>query len=211
MAVTAPAPPPAAASLGWDTEVFAVRGDDRAHLRERVAALTDFLRRHPDVSPADLAFTLAGDLADGGARLAVVADSTPDLLKKLGRAADRLADASCKQIRDGAGVYFADTPLYTQGTLALLFPGEGAQYPGMLADLCGVFPEVEETFAWCDRIAEEAGKPEASLRRIVHPAADATPAEKAAAEAELRKLGASIFGVLLADLAVTRVLENLRV
>ena len=82
-----------------------------------------------------------------------LARSTADLLKKLTRAADRLADPACKQIRDAAGVYFADAPLYTQGTLALLFPGEGAQYSGMLADLCGVFPEVEDTFAWCDRIA----------------------------------------------------------
>ena len=211
MAVTAPAPRPAAPSLGWDTEVFAVRGDDRGHLRQRVAALADFLQRHPNVAPADVAFTLASDLAPGGSRLAVVAGSTPDLLKKLGRAADRLADPKCKQVRDAAGVYFAETPLYTQGTLALLYPGEGAQYPGMLADLCGVFPEVEETFAWCDRIAENAGRPEASLRHILHPPASATPAEKAAAEAELRKLGASIFGVLVADLAVTRVLENLRV
>jgi malonyl CoA-acyl carrier protein transacylase len=191
--------------------VFALRGGDRAHLRQRALALADFLRRHPDVTPADLAFTLASDLAPDGARLAVVADSTADLLKKLARAADRLADPNCQHVRDAAGVYFAAAPLYTQGTLALLYPGEGAQYPNMLADLCGVFPEVEDTFAWCDRIAEEAGKPEASLRRILHPPADATAAEKAAAEAELRKLGPSIFGVLVADLAVTRVLENLRV
>src|SRR5438552_546380 len=139
MAVTAPAPRPATPSLGWDTEVFALRGDDRSHLRERTAALADFLRRHPGATPADLAFTLATDLAPGGARLAVVADSAADLLKKLARAADRLADPNCQHIRDAAGAYFADTPLYTQGTLALLYPGEGAQYSNMLADLCGVF------------------------------------------------------------------------
>jgi malonyl CoA-acyl carrier protein transacylase len=211
MAVTAAAPRSTTPSLGWDTEVFALRGDDRAHLRERALALAEFLRRHPGVTPADLAFTLATDLAPGGARLAAVADSTADLLKKLGRATDRLADPNCQQVRDAAGVYFAEAPLYTQGTLALLYPGEGAQYTNMLADLCGVFPEVEDTFAWCDRIAEEAGRPESSLRRILHPPAGATADEKAAAEAELRKLGASIFGVLVADLAITRVLENLRV
>src|SRR5438067_5042221 len=211
MPATLTAPPSAAPSLGWDSEVFALRGDDRRHLCDRAAALADFLRRHPDASAADLAFTLAGELPPGGSRLSVVADSAADLLKKLTRAADRLADPSCTQIRDAAGVYFAEAPLFTQGTLALLYPGEGAQYLDMLADLCGVFPEVGETFAWCDRIAEEAGKPETSLRRILHLPPGAPPEEKVAAEAELRKLGASIFGVLIADLAITRVLENLRV
>src|SRR5207237_5222096 len=121
------------------------------------------------------------------------------------RAADRLADPGCKHVRDAAGVYYFSAPLFQQGSLALLFPGEGAQYPNMLADLCGVFPEVEETFAWCDRLAAEAGRPEAPLRRVLHP----PPGHEAAAEAELRKLGPSIFGVLVADLAVTRVLRNL--
>ena len=73
-------------------------------------------------------------------------------------------DPKCQQIRDAAGVYFFDQPLSAQGSLALLFPGEGAQYPNMLADLCGVFPEVEETFAWCDRLAAEAGRAVAAPR-----------------------------------------------
>ena len=208
MPVTATAPPshrPPSAPA-WDSEVFVLHGDGRPHLRERVLGLTAFLDRLPDVAPPDLAATLAADLQPGGARLAVVAATAADLAAKLRRAADRLADPRCVHIRDTAGIYFTDRPLYAPGSLAILFPGEGAQYPGMLADLCGVFPEVEETFAWCDRIAAEAGRPEDSLRRVLHPA----PEDRAAAEAELRKLGPSIFGVLIADLAVARVLQNLR-
>ena len=81
----------------------------------------------------------------------------------------------------------------------------------MLADLCGVFPEVEEAFAMCDRLAEEAGRPGESLRRVLHLPPDATDADKAAAEAELRGLGPSIFGVLLADQAIFHVLQNLQI
>ena len=207
MVVTATAPAPRVAATGWDSEVFVLRGDARAHLREQTLALAAFIERQPGVALADLAATLAGRLQPGGSRLAIVAASATDLVAKLRRAAERLANPDCKQIRDTGGVYFAETPLYTQGTLALLFPGEGAQYTDMLLDLCGVFPEVEETFAWCDRLAAEAGKPETSLRRILHPAA----ADRAAAEAELRKLGPSIFGVLVADQAIFHVLENLQV
>ncbi|MDB5306284.1 MAG: fabD 1 [Gemmataceae bacterium] len=208
--LTAPQPRPATPTTGWDTEVVVVRGDDRARLRDRAVALAGFVERHPGIALADLAATLTAELAPGGARLAVVAASPADLVTKLRRAADRLADPTCRQVRDTGGVYFFAAPLADQGTVALLFPGEGAQYLNMLADLCGVFPEVEETFAWCDEIAANAGRPEASLRRMLHLPAGATPEDRTKAEAQLRQLGPSIFGVLVADQAIYRVLQNLQ-
>lgn len=205
----APAPRVAPPLSGWDTRLFVLRGDSREDLRERVLELATSVERNPAGDLADLAATLAAELQPGGSRLAVVAGSAADLMTKLRRAADRLADPKCRQIRDAAGAYFSDTPLFTQGTLALLFPGEGAQYPDMLADLCGVFPEVEQTFAWSDRIAAAAGQ--TSLRSMLHLPPDASPVARAAAEAELRQLGPSIFGVLIADQAIYAVLQNLRV
>ena len=44
------------------------------------------------------------------------------------------------------------------GGLAFLFPGEGSQYPGMLADLCIHFPEVRRLFDTADRIARDLGE-----------------------------------------------------
>ena len=44
------------------------------------------------------------------------------------------------------------------GGLAFLFPGEGSQYPGMLADLCFHFPEVRRLFDTADRIARDLGE-----------------------------------------------------
>ncbi len=195
---------------GWDTEVFVLRADDRATLRERVLALAAHVEA-AHVELPEVAASLAAELQPGGARLAVVAGSHADLIARLTRAAERLADPKFKQIRDANGVYYFDAPLGAQGTVALLFPGEGAQYLNMLLDLCGVFPEVEETFAWCDQLAEEVGKPETSLRRVLHLAPDATADDRAAAEVALRGLGPSIFGVLLADQAIYRVIQNLQV
>jgi malonyl CoA-acyl carrier protein transacylase len=199
-----PHSPAAPARTGWDTRLFALRGEDRPDLIARAKHLASH-----DFDFVETAAALAADLAPGGSRLAVIASDEADLRKKLTRAVERLADPKCKQIRDAAGVYFFEHPLGEVGTLALLYPGEGAQYPDMLLDLCGVFPEVEETFAWCDRLAAEAGRPEDSLRRILHLPPDATPEQRADAEFKLRQLGPSIFGVLLADQAITRVLENL--
>ena len=49
-------------------------------------------------------------------------------------------------------------PLGREGTLAFLFPGEGSQYPGMLADLCPHFPELRAVLDTADRIARESGE-----------------------------------------------------
>ncbi len=203
-------PPPAAAAPGWDTEVVLLTAPDRAALAVAARALGDAAAA-PGFSLPALAAELAERFVPVGAVLAVVSGSPADLVAKLRRAADRLDDPNCQQVRDTNGVYYFARPLGLEGSVALLFPGEGAQYLNMLADLCGVFPEVEETFAWCDQLAAEAGTPEASLRRLLHQPADATDEQKAEAEAELRKLGPSIYAVLLADLALVRVLSNLQI
>lgn len=199
-------PAPAHAATAWDTRLVLLSAPDRAALAE---AARDLAARADAQPLADLGAATAAH-AHTGARLAVVASSEADLRAKLARAADRLADPKTKQVRDSNGTYYFAEPLGAQGTVALLFPGEGAQYLNMLADLCAAFPEVEDTFAWCDRLAADAGKPEASLRRVLHLSPGASESERAAVEAELRGLGPSIFGVLLADQAIYRLLTNLR-
>lgn len=199
-----------AAPGAWETEAFVLRGPDRARLAERALALARFLEANPCTNPTDLAATLAAESGTVAVTLGLVASTIDDLRTKLTRAAGRLADPTCKQIRDSAGIYYFDRPLYAEGTLALLYPGEGAQYLGMLADLCEPFPEVEGTFAWCDQLAIDSGKPEQSIRKALHLPANATAEQKALAEAELRKIGPSLLGVLGADLAMTQLLQQLR-
>ncbi len=192
-----------------ETEAVILRASNRNDLLRRLEVLANFLEHQPETHLVDLAATLASEPAEPGATLGLVASSVADLRAKVTRASGRLGDPACKQIRDSAGVYYFDRPLFTEGTLALLYPGEGAQYLGMLADLCGDFPEVEETFAWCDRLAVDAGHPEKSIRRMLHLPPDASPERRAAAEAELRQIGPSLLGVLVADLAVTQLLQKL--
>jgi malonyl CoA-acyl carrier protein transacylase len=49
------------------------------------------------------------------------------------------------------GIYFTEAAPETPRPLAFLFPGQGAQYPGMLAELCCHFPAVREWFERLDR------------------------------------------------------------
>ena len=67
------------------------------------------------------------------------------------------------------------SPWARRRKLAFLFPGEGAQYPNMLADLCLHFPEVRECFDQIDRVY--FGHP-----RGYCPATTSSPGPRAAAE-----------------------------
>ena len=193
----------------WPTELFVLCGEARPDLRRKAASLADYLERTPEVCLQDLGYTLNTTLAPGGSRLALVAGSAADLKTRLGRAAERLADPGCRQIQDSLGIYWFERPLYPEGRVALLFPGEGAQYLNMLKDLQAGFPEVREPFDEADRLALRAGRPERTLSRLLFLADDAGAEERERAEGELRKLGNAMFSVLFADLAVLALLRRL--
>jgi malonyl CoA-acyl carrier protein transacylase/phosphopantetheinyl transferase (holo-ACP synthase) len=194
----------------WETEVFVLRGDDRAELRRRVHSLADYLARHPSIELKDLAFTLNAPLAPGGSRLAIVAESAADLQAHLGRAAERLADPRCKSIKDTRGCYYFEEPLHPQGKLALLFPGEGGQYLNMLCDLLPHFPEVRAHFDQCDRLSLKGGRPR-PIRTALFLSEQATAEERIEAERELWRLNNAIAGILIADWSIYLLLRELGV
>ncbi len=146
----------------WEAEVCILGADSPAALIEVVRHLMTRLGTDGDIPAestriADLAFSLNTDLTTSGeptpSRLAIVASSAVDLKDKLGRAEKKLsAPGGCRQIRDGSGIYYNSEPMAREGKLAFLFPGEGSQYPNMLADLCLHFPEVRECFDQIDRV-----------------------------------------------------------
>jgi acyl transferase domain-containing protein/phosphopantetheinyl transferase len=145
----------------WETEAILLWASDRGGLIERARELLDWLKRSPREALRDVAYSvnsLRGH-APGGARLGLVAASLDDLAQRLEAVVPRLANTGTREIRDGRGVYYWDEPLYAAGAprLAFLFPGEGSQYPGMLADMCVHFPEVRRLFDAADRIARELG------------------------------------------------------
>jgi len=146
----------------WDTEAILFSARDRSHLIEQARELLSRLKDNTRYTLLDVAYSQNSrrDQLPGGARLGLVASSIEDLAVRLAAVLPRLADPACRSIRDGRGVYFWDEPLLGAGPagLAFLFPGEGSQYPGMLADLCIHFPEVRRLFDTADRIARDLGE-----------------------------------------------------
>ncbi len=146
----------------WETEAILLSAPDRPSLVERARELIGWLERRPSAKLKDVAYTIncVGEQPPGPERLGLVASSVSDLIGRLRSLVGRLEDRACRTIRDGRGAYYWEQPLLGSGArgLAFLFPGEGSQYPGMLADLCFHFPEVRRLFDTGDRIALELGE-----------------------------------------------------
>lgn len=221
--VGSPAPdralPPLAHLPARESEVCVLEAATRGDLLARMGHLARFLGSvprdragsEPDAfSLADLAWTLNSSVQAGveTQRVAIVAGSLADLGAKLERAATRMADPRCRQIKDVSGIYFASEPLGRAGTTAFLFPGEGAQYPNMLADLCLHIPEVRACFDRTDRLLR--GHPRGYLPSdYIFPRASCSDDERAWAERQLMRMDGAIEAVLTANQAILGVLERL--
>ena len=187
----------------WDSEVCVLESDSPHGLAELATRLADTLTRPVPYTLTDLAYSLSTRLGrvERPLRLAVVATSLADLASKLTKAAQRLAEPDCRRIRTVTGTYFAADPLARAGTLAFLFPGEGAQYAGMLADLCLNFPQVREVFDRVDRRhGGEADGDRPSDHIFPRPAFSA--ADRTAADARLNDMDTAVDVVLAANTAL---------
>ncbi|WP_160163302.1 type I polyketide synthase, partial [Nitrolancea hollandica] len=202
----------------WESEVCILEGATRGDLLEQANRLARFLdsalageySAEPAFSLTDLAASLNQRLSQAGTnvRLALVATSVEDLWQKLSRAMKRLADPGCRRIKDVSGIYFNAEPLGQDSRLAFLFPGEGSQYPNMLADLCLHFPEVRECFDRSDRIC--AGNSRGyGLSDIVFPRPSFSDEQRQWAETRLMQMDSAVEAVLTGNLAMYALLKRL--
>lgn len=101
----------------------------------------------------------------GPARLAIVAADRADLVRKLEAALKHLSKESSSSLQTRNGLYYEPSPI--EGKTAFLFPGEMAQYPGMMMDALMAYPEMR---GWFDLVASLfAGQREARLEDVAFP------------------------------------------
>ncbi|MDB5039454.1 MAG: Beta-ketoacyl synthase, partial [Candidatus Eremiobacteraeota bacterium] len=137
------APEPAHGLDAWPAELFVFRGETAAEAQAAIAQLQSLLAANESAGRPwhlrDLARTLAASEAERGnaraAQVALVATDLDDLAAKL--------TAAPFETRDDVFVRNAATG----GEVAFLFPGQGSQRPGMLADLFVAFPRLRELLA----------------------------------------------------------------
>lgn len=138
------------------SRLVVTRAGTRAALRQNLEEIARHVAELNARDLTELQGIIGTQSSDGDYCVAIVCDSTDDLLRKIDRAAKQLADDGRRRIQDRSGIYFQEERL-GGAKLAVLFPGEGSQYPGALADLAPEFPEVaalvarrsaEETSMW---------------------------------------------------------------
>lgn len=188
----------------WPCELVVVSAQSRLALQSRCQALANWWEKSVEVQPLDFAANTARE--KGECRLAMVVSSRADGVKKLRHAAKLLGEAHKERIQDRSGVFWYAEPLAKQGRVAFVFPGEGAQYPHMLADLCRHFPEVRHEFDLADAafVSRPGGE---SLSRAIFP----LPGEVERAEAKLLGMGGAVTSVTLAGRALKKLLDYLGV
>lgn len=155
------APGPAPTPRHWAEELVILSAAAPADLAIRARALAADAARHVSLSLSELALAAAATAGSGPSRMAVVASSREDLIDKLGKAAERL-EAGKTSLKMRSGVFAEAAPL--PGKLAFIFPGEGAQYQGMLQAALTVLPQAREWFDFWDGLfPDRAFPPSASV------------------------------------------------
>ena len=180
----AAAPPPPAPSRGPTLVLLSAR--TKASLDRATARLADRLEADPSLDLADAAFTLAAGRRRFAERRAVVCASREDAVEALRSPARRLGAAS-----DRSGT-----------KVAFLFPGGGAQYPGMASDLYRSEPAFRARVDEC--LALLRTRESLDLRPLMFPVAGA----EAAAAAELLRPSLALPALLTIELALAELLRS---
>jgi acyl transferase domain-containing protein/phosphopantetheinyl transferase len=194
----------------WDSEVYILEASSQQELAAAAEELFAAISTASTLPPADLAFTLARELGEQGAsrRLAIVARTLEDLQGKLHQAAEKLRDPDCARIKTTSGIYYEAEPLGPTGKTVFVFPGEGAQYPGMLAELCLSFDEAREAFDRIDRLYAEHPRGHV-LSDWVFPRPAFSDQERSDTQARLMELDIAVEAVLTGNAAVHAVVRRL--
>jgi acyl transferase domain-containing protein/NAD(P)H-dependent flavin oxidoreductase YrpB (nitropropane dioxygenase family)/NAD(P)-dependent dehydrogenase (short-subunit alcohol dehydrogenase family) len=169
----ASAPP---AAKHWPTELLLWRRADQQSLAEAVRQCHQALVQGAQPQLADLALSVwktnpVGPISKRPA-LAIIASSVADLKDKLAVTLDAF-QAGKERLHDPRGIYYAANVAAEFGKVAFLFPGQGSQYPNMLALAAMIFPEVRTAFDRSERSL--AGCLEKPLGRYVFPPSTFTP------------------------------------
>jgi acyl transferase domain-containing protein len=139
------------------SELVVLAANSPAELNQLAASTLKHLRGSCPPSLAEIAQASAQQAARGSHRLGIVAENLLDLEKKLDQALDKLHREPARPFKTRSGLYYGIGA--APGKVCFLYPGEGAQYPNMLADLCVNFPQLREWFDFLEETALRHGVP----------------------------------------------------
>lgn len=155
------APTPRHSNDEWAAELFTFRGADHASAARSVEWLLDLMAKGP-WRLRDLAKTASrrAEQRSEPVQIAIVA-------RNLGELPELLRAGAAGQADPKRGVFVSHG---VEGKVAFLFPGQGSQRPGMLAELFVAFPEIQHLLhlgrEWADALFPPAAfDPDGAQRR----------------------------------------------
>jgi acyl transferase domain-containing protein/NAD(P)H-dependent flavin oxidoreductase YrpB (nitropropane dioxygenase family)/NAD(P)-dependent dehydrogenase (short-subunit alcohol dehydrogenase family)/acyl carrier protein len=193
----------------WPAELLVWRRSTRDNLMSAVQTTRDALARGAAPELADLAYSLGQANPEQAAlpTLAVVATSLDDLKQKLDQAIALMRSGE-NTAHDPRGIFFAAVPQREDGErIAFLFPGQGSQYPNMLASLAMVFPEVRQAFDDAEAVLK--GKLERPLGKFIFPPSAFSPEQEKQAKEALTRTEVAQPAIGAASLGMFRLLDRL--
>ncbi|MDH3284565.1 MAG: acyltransferase domain-containing protein, partial [Acidobacteriota bacterium] len=200
--------PKEAVASTWPDELYLFTGPRTDDVARRVDALESAIAAGAEPAAADLAYSLAtryeAERTNEGLTLAIVASSLSDLRAKLATAREALAGRGTPG--EASGIFLSDAPLARDGKVAVLFPGQGSQYPDMLRELALHVPGVRETFEAADRAL--AGAYERPLSETIFPPPAFSPETKTSQQEALTRTNFAQPALGAADAAMYRILRR---
>lgn len=196
----------------WPAELFIWQDHSRQGLLAAIHALEKALQSGANPPLRNLAYSINRSCAekvhsDKGKilKLVIVASSLQDLKQKLGVALPAIS-RSISEFENPTGIYFREHLPASPEKIAFLFPGQGSQYPNMLADLAIQFPAVRDIFDRSDRILRKTlPKP---LTAYVFPPSACNEAMRQVRETALAQTNIAQAAMGTADLAVFHLLRE---
>ena len=187
------APPSAAAGRSRSHALLVLSARTASALAMQAERLADFLEHHPDIPLEDVAYTLQLGRGQYEHRRVVVAGDVADAVAKL-RAPPAPADTH--HLRTA------------QPNLVFMFPGQGAQYPGMARELYATEPVFRDVIDRCCEALDHSGASDQNPRSCLlwepgNSSLDATQASSALAQTHLAQ--PALFAM---EMALARLLQS---
>ena len=191
----------------WPTELVLLTGQSWSAVTELGSKVQKALAHNPDIQLNQLAMALAQE-SDGPCKIAILATSSSDLQSKLAIALEKQNDPQRHRLFGRQGILYSEIEeVKTPNKVAFLFPGEGSQYPNMLADLCLHFPQVR---AWFDLLdAAFAGRTAAIPSSLIFvPPTSLTAEERERIHAQLFRMGVATETMFAASMGLYALLKE---
>jgi len=175
----------------WPVELFAWRAADAAGLGAALIELQTALQSGARPRLAGLAAALSRALPARGLTLAIVAGSLAQLEERIAAALERLRGQ--RPAEDSGEIYLPQAAVehHAPARLAVLFSGQGSQYPDMLRELALALPALGATLERADELLRDAigasQRDQNRLSAFIYPPGRFDPDSDRAARARLTR------------------------